>query len=334
MGSATDKVGAYGQTNDSDMNNNSADRNVDELRFDIQSTRSEMSETVDAIQAKLSPQSVQETAEQITERAKKAALEVAELTTERVKQAALDVSEQVTERVKETVTQLKNEVKSEIHDATIGRIERMVNNVRETTNGTSATVMELIKANPIPAALVGIGMAWLFMNKSNHSSQGGHFYPQNQGQMWNNSQNPSFSNTVQQKADQVKNTVSETADNIKEKAEGFVSQAQDQVEHLSDQVQDQAQRVMSRSQSMLDDNPLITSALALTVGAAVGFLLPETRREDEWMGETRNKLLNQVSEVAHNTMEKAQKVATEVIQTTGEKVQEATNSEQRTPNKQ
>lgn len=321
MGSTTDEINADNRISESD----SDDIQTDNLRFGIESTRSGMSETVDAIQAKLSPQNVQETAEQITERAKHAALEVAEQTTERVKQAALDVSEQVAERMKQTVTQLKNDVKNEIHDATIGRVERMVDNMRDTTRGASASIMEVIKTNPIPSALVGIGLAWLYMNKSNGSNGSPvqqRYYPQALGQMGNQYQGEKITESVQRKADQVMDTVSEAADNVKAKAGEFVDQAQTQVTQLSSRVHDQAQEVVTRSQSMLEENPLITSALALTLGAAVGLLLPETRREDELMGEARNKLLGQVSEVAHDTMEKAQKVATEVLHVTEEKVQQ------------
>lgn len=367
MGPATDQM-STGQLDDAD-----AERESNMLRSDIEATRLDMSETVDAIQAKLSPQNVQETAEQITERAKKAALDVAEQTTERVKQAALDVSEQVTEKVKTTVNQLKNEIKSEIHDATVGRIERMVDNVRDTTGNASASLIELVSANPIPAALVGIGVAWLFMSKSNGNGNNSNnknqrYYSGPSGnQGWNGGSNfyandsNGYGNSFQQKSGQVMDSVSEAAsnvkrkagevvdnvteaagsmkDNVKEKAGELVNQAQSQVgqltdrvqtqaHQLTDRVQTQAHQVVDRSQSMLENNPLMTSALALTLGAAVGLLLPETQRENELMGEARNKFLGQVSEVAHTTMDKAQKAATEALQNIDDKAQEklGTNS--------
>jgi len=292
------------------------DAGTDEIRSDIEATRSGMSETVDAIQAKLSPQNVQDTAEQITERAK---------------QAALDVVEQATERMKAAVTQIKNEVKGEIHDATIGRVERMVGNMKDTTRGTSSIIVETVKANPIPAALVGIGLAWLFMNKSSGTSSQRGYYPQSYSQGYGQygqpetrfqSQARSAADTVQQKAGQVVDSVTETADHVKEKAGEFANQAQAQVENLSGRVQDEAQRVIHRSQNMIEDNPLMTSALALALGAAVGLLLPETQRENDLMGVTRDKLMGQVSEVAQDTLGKAQKVATEVLHTAGDKAKE------------
>lgn len=351
MGSTANEVSTYGQPSQTSYG---SDVGTDEIRSDIEATRSGMSETVDAIQAKLSPQNVQEQAEQITERAK---------------QAALDVVEQATERMKDTVTQLKNEVKGEIHDATIGRVERMVGNMKDTTRDASSTIVETVKANPIPAALVGIGLAWLFMNKSGSSSSDRDTYAQgysqgngygqgyNQGNGYGQSyapgqysqgygqysqsgarfqgQNggPSAVEAVQQKAGHmadsvseaaghVADSVSEAAGHVKEKAGEFANQAQAQVENLSGKVQDQAQRVFHRSQSMIEENPLMTSALALALGAAIGLLLPETNREDEFMGTARDKFVGQVSEVAQDTLGKAQRVATEVIHNAGDTVKE------------
>lgn len=318
MGPATDQVSTFSQASDLDRG---ADIASDELRSDIEATRSGMSDTVEAIQAKLSPQNVQEMAEQITERAK---------------QAALEVVDQATEKVRETVTQLKNEVKTEIHDATIGRVERMVGNMKDTTRDASSTIVETIKANPIPAALVGIGLAWLFMNKSSsapterrYSAVGYGYNPQGNSPQgyghWNNryqEQGTSPVDAVQQKAGQVMDSVSEAAEHVKERAGEFVDQAQTKVEHLSDRVQDQAQNVMYRSQGMFEDNPLMTGALALALGAAVGLLLPETQRENELMGDARDKFMGQVSEAAHETLDKAQKVATETLHTAADKAQE------------
>ncbi|HEY0128324.1 MAG TPA: DUF3618 domain-containing protein, partial [Rubrobacteraceae bacterium] len=88
---------------------------VDEIeitRVEIERTRAGMSETVDAIQERLSP--------------------------ENLKEQAKDRVEQAKDRVKE---------------ATVGKAQ-------EAGSGIVGT----IKANPLPAALTGIGLGWLLMN--------------------------------------------------------------------------------------------------------------------------------------------------------------------------
>jgi hypothetical protein len=62
---------------------------------------------------------------------------------------------------------------------------------------------------------------------------------------------------------------------------------------------------------MVQQSPLVAGALAVALGTAVGLIVPETRRENELMGETRDRLLGQASDVAQDTMQKVQHVATE-----------------------
>jgi hypothetical protein len=116
---------------------------AEEIRASIEQTRSEMSETINAIQEKLSPQHLMEQA------------------------------------------------KDSIRDATVGRVEEMVSNVGDKVGemagqagDTAGGLLETIKQNPMPAALAGVGLAWLFMKNQDSSSgsQGAHHsrsqYPQ------------------------------------------------------------------------------------------------------------------------------------------------------------
>jgi ElaB/YqjD/DUF883 family membrane-anchored ribosome-binding protein len=105
---------------------------TEELRAEIEQTRAEMSGTIDAIQERLRP-------ETLAEQAKEAAAEAASGAVESAKEA--------------------------VREATIGRAERMVREVNETARETSGSLMDTIRDNPIPAALAGIGLGWLWMNR-------------------------------------------------------------------------------------------------------------------------------------------------------------------------
>jgi ElaB/YqjD/DUF883 family membrane-anchored ribosome-binding protein len=110
---------------------------TEELRADIEQTRAEMSGTIDAIQERLRP-------ETLAEQAKEAAAEAATGAVESAKEA--------------------------VREATIGRAERMVREVNETARETSGSLMDTIRDNPIPAALAGIGLGWLWMNRRTRPS--------------------------------------------------------------------------------------------------------------------------------------------------------------------
>ncbi|MET0257745.1 MAG: DUF3618 domain-containing protein [Methylobacterium sp.] len=59
----------------------------------------------------------------------------------------------------------------------------------------------------------------------------------------------------------------------------------------------------------LQDEPLVLGAVAIAIGAAIGAALPSTRTEDEWLGETRDKLRDDALDYGRDTLDKAQTVA-------------------------
>ncbi len=122
----------------------SPDAEADAIRDDIEQTRAEMARTVDEIQARLTPQ---------------------------------NIVEQVKETAKETASEAIDNVKQTVRDATVGRVENMVNSVSDSARETSSGLMGMIKENPIPAALAGLGLGWLYMKRQNNSANS-KFQPQ------------------------------------------------------------------------------------------------------------------------------------------------------------
>jgi hypothetical protein len=147
MGEAADEVRRSASPDDAaltdDVVADDADLETQHIRQEIEQTRAEMSETIDAIQQKLSP-------EVIAEQAKEAAREAALNTVQHAKEA--------------------------VREATIGKAEEVVRNVTDTAQGflggggsavggARSTIMETIRQNPLPAALAGIGLFMLFKNR-------------------------------------------------------------------------------------------------------------------------------------------------------------------------
>lgn len=65
---------------------------------------------------------------------------------------------------------LTEQVKDNIRDATIGRVEHMARSAADRVNETRYSLMDTIRDNPIPAAMVGLGLGWLMMNRRRHES--------------------------------------------------------------------------------------------------------------------------------------------------------------------
>jgi len=297
-----------------------------EIRANIEQTRADMSETIDAIQERLNPTHLKEQA-------------------------------------KEQVREQFEEAKEMVREATIGRVENMVQHASDTVNDARYTMMDTIRENPIPAALVGLGLGWLFMNRSSrtpvrYSGRGsvrgaqtyandrrGYYdnqrvYYENRSPYYENRQGYNNTGMIDQGRQVVGNTldraqstagniasnVGDTASNIAssvgDTASNIASSVGDTASYLGDQAQYQAQRVEDRFQQTLQTNPLAIGAMAVALGTAVGLALPQTERENQLMGEARDTLIDRAQDVAQNTMEKVQRVASEVTHETTQSVKE------------
>ncbi|MGI8548650.1 MAG: DUF3618 domain-containing protein [Gemmatimonadaceae bacterium] len=103
------------------------------IRAEISDTRDRMSTTLDAIGERLNPH---------------------------------HVKEQVTEQVKESI----DHVKDSIRGATIGRVEDMAHQAADRVNETKRGIVDMVRENPIPAAMVGIGLGWMMLNSGSSDS--------------------------------------------------------------------------------------------------------------------------------------------------------------------
>jgi hypothetical protein len=76
------------------------------------------------------------------------------------------------ESVKTDIKDAYEDVKTNVRAATIGRVEDLATTLGDTMNETRETLFETIKANPLPAAVAGFGLAWLLMNRSKNVGRG------------------------------------------------------------------------------------------------------------------------------------------------------------------
>ena len=279
------------------------------------------------------------TALEVTDQAKSAALAVTDHALVEAKAAvqewgeiaqvaALEAVDHAIGEAKSAVRELGEQAKASVRDATIGRVERVATNTTETAKGFRAGLIETIKQNPMPAALTGLGLGWLMMNRSSTPSSGQAAYPSGSygsyrssggydGTTSDGGQNVAgkVADQAQETAGQVAGQVQETVGQVANQVQGAAGQVVDQVQHTADQVQHQAQRVEDRFRLMLNQNPLPLGAAALAVGGAIGLALPGTRREQALMGEAREALGERVEETAQDALQKVQRVGEEVQET-------------------
>jgi len=77
------------------------------------------------------------------------------------------------------------------------------------------------------------------------------------------------------------------------------------------------QRRQNQLQRMVQENPLLVGAGALMLGAAFGMAVPETETENEWMGETRDNVVDRAREMARDAASQVQDAAGSVADAAG-----------------
>jgi len=171
--------------------------------------------------------------------------------------------------------------------------------------------VDRLKSNPVPAALASFGLTWLaFAGRSN----GGEFREQ---RYWSaNERGWSESDESEGITDRAREYASETA-----------SRAREYASDAADTVRSRGRRAKNQMQRAMEQNPLLVGAGALLVGAAFGLAIPETERENELMGEARDKVVDRAQDMARNAASQVQNVATEVRDAAAGVVDAATKPE-------
>lgn len=283
----------------------------DEIRANIQETRSEMSETIDAIQEKLSYD---------------------------------NISSQVKEEVSEYVNETYQSVKEIVYKTLTRKAGEIMNYVEKGVNELSDTeVVKTARKNPIPLALIGLGIGMLLVNgfrgkKKNYRYDNYDINSRNYAEKHSSGESSSTLTaarnkmsdaagavsdsvsgavgTVSEMAGTVSGKVSDVAGSVSGAITDYAGKAYNQVGNLGSYATDLA----GTAQDQIEEHPLAVGAVALALGAAVGFSIPSTRVENRLMGEARASLMQKAQETARDAVGKVQQVAGQVTDTVKEEI--------------
>lgn len=246
---------------------------------------------------------------------------------------------------------LKAQVKDNLREATVGRVENMARNAADRVNDTRHGIMDRIRENPIPAAMVGLGLGWLLFGGRHR-----HEHPEWDSQGYIGDLSATSPRLIQDDAGGgIGSTISEepgVVDRVKERVSGIgetvsdvgyaarerISDVREHVSEARERVTDVAGRAGERAgevahharerfDTTLTENPVAIGAVALAVGMAAGLAIPESQREREMIGPYRDRLAGRVRESVEDTRERVQHVAERVVDETKDTIREAANDE-------
>lgn len=194
--------------------------------------------------------------------------------------------------------------------------EQATAQARDTAKSAGSSVADTIRQNPVPAALAGaglVGIGWLVASgKSSGSGQpgyGGSSDPYGSSERYYTSYEDRGSEGSSGGSGQER--AQEAAQEARQRASQMGGELQNRAQEARGQAQEKAQRAKGGLQNALQENPLALGALALGAGMAVGLSVPGSSKEDELMGETRDKLANQAQQRVQSAQERLQRVAEE-----------------------
>jgi ElaB/YqjD/DUF883 family membrane-anchored ribosome-binding protein len=241
------------------------------------------------------------------------------------------------QNVKHEITE---RVKDRIRGATIGRVQQMARHTADRMHDTRTSLMEAVRENPVPASLVGIGLAWLFMNqarnKPSRARRPARYADEFDEERWNEFDEADFDAELPQRAtgrvDRLRERTAELTENVKAASGDVVQRAQHAMEDAGDRAREVAGRVRRRARNVAGDvarstrhqayrvedyyeeNPLVLGVAALGAGLAVGMSVPRTQTETRLVGEARDEFVEKVRDVVDEKKAKVETVAGRVYE--------------------
>ena len=192
--------------------------------------------------------------------------------------------------------------------------------------------MEVIRANPIPVALIGLGTAWLIANNTGMTDRvadtAGDMSRRVAGTASDMGRRASDLATgaaqrvgLASSGDRaLGHTGHPMVDRTGEQSEGWVHQASDQASGALRSARDSSSAILHRVgdyagaggvSETFERNPLIIGAIGVMTGALIAALLPLSEVEDELLGETRDELWQRAEDLGEEAVQRAREAATE-----------------------
>jgi ElaB/YqjD/DUF883 family membrane-anchored ribosome-binding protein len=294
---------------------------TDQIRAQIEETRSQMGETIDAIQEKLSFQ---------------------------------NISDQVKEQVSEHINSALETAKETVYDATIGNLGKagkFMQNIGKEISNTEAG--KFARKNPFPLVLIGLGVGLLAYEGFGNRNRRAYRYSDYDNDTRNRGMRDSgtfgtlksatgkIGDTASSAYESVSETTGQALESVKGAANSAYGTVTDSANKAYSAVTDYANTAYEKAgeygtvarekyEYHLEENPLAVGAVALAVGAAIGLAIPATSYEQEFMGEYSQQLLDKAQTAAGDLVDRVKEVASEAQKTIGNEVKGVVDETKRT----
>lgn len=225
-------------------------------------------------------------------------------------------------------------------------MKKAAGQVKDTAAVVTKTIYHQAQQHPLPALLIGAGIAALFMEgrsrsrsevdyteyETEESYEGseigpeGYALPHHYSEQGEESSSGIMSKMKDKGSNlagkmgegwqKTKERTSETTGALREKTGALKQKMSEKGSHMKEQAQhmkEQARHTYSQGVDSFkrtsNDYPLAVGVGCMALGVLAGMLIPSTRREDELVGAARDRLVERSKDTAHNVLERGKHVA-------------------------
>ncbi|CAO3433880.1 hypothetical protein [Azospirillum doebereinerae] len=210
---------------------------------------------------------------------------------------------------------------------------------RQTTSRSS--VIGNVTSNPIPLALVGIGLGWLALSTSGYDRRivrnstvrnvrhrasdavsGAVDYARDTF----SSATDSVRNAAGSAYDSASGAVSGVYDSASETVSGASGRVSNRLPSVSTggtHVRERLHGVSSSIWELVEEHPVVAGAMGVALGAAIGAALPSTQYENRWVGDYADEATERAKALAMDALDRGTRAAQAAVEAAKEEVTEA-----------
>lgn len=231
---------------------------------------------------------------------------------------------------RDSIGQIVSALESKLSPGEI--VDRLMSAGKGSGGEMARNLGNVVKANPMPALLATAGLLWLYSARNETAATRsaarmdyGYTQDRHDGAPSDYASSSSRGSAgSEHEGPGLKERASHLRENVSEKMHGATSRmgdmahsVGDRAKHLGGTLRDQTHRATDGFSHMLNENPMAAGAIAIAVGALIGAALPTSRKENQWMGETGDRIRSKASEVADTVRSKGGEMARELGQAGG-----------------
>jgi len=172
------------------------------------------------------------------------------------------------------------------------------------------------RRNPVSAALIGMGVIWLFAGGKAGMGPGALIERTGMDRL-----PEAAKETFHTAREGIASVTNSAVDSVREAGSAGIESAtrmgSDYTKLLPDSV-NVLDNVRGNLSDLFKAQPLALAAIGLAIGAGIAAALPRTDIEDSYLGETSESLRSKASEIAGEQIEKATTLASDVVEATAD----------------